>query len=168
VSLVIGIDPGTRATGYAVLNQQGKRLVLVNSGTIRLDPTASLAGRLGQLYDRLDGVMQVDEPSSVAVEDIFNHRNTRSALLLGHARGVALAAAARRGLDVASYPPATVKRAVAGHGRADKQQIQQMVRVALRLERTPAQDEADAIAVAICHAMRQRSSLPAAVAGFAR
>ena len=157
-SLILGIDPGTRVTGYAVLSQQGRRLALVDSGTIRLDCRADLCVRLGQLQQRLEAVLQRNEPHTAAIEDVFVHRNPRSALLLGHARGAALAAVARQGLLVQAYAPASVKQAVAGHGRADKKQVQRMVHVLLGMSRVPAQDEADAIAVAVCHAMSGKAA----------
>lgn len=152
-SLILGIDPGARATGYAVLSQQGRRLAVVDSGTIRLDSRADLGARLAELQRQLEAVLERNEPHTAAIEDIFVHRNARSALLLGHARGAALAAVARQGLLVQAYAPASVKQAVAGHGRADKKQMQRMVQVLLGMARIPAQDEADAIAVAVCHAM---------------
>lgn len=166
--LIMGVDPGTRVTGYALLRAAGGRFDLVDSGSIRLDPKAELPARLAVLAERLEELMRQHEPRVVAVEDIFQHRNARSALSLGHARGVALATAARRGAVVEAYPPATVKRAVGGHGRAEKRQVQQMVRALLGLQRTPAQDEADAIAVAICHALSQRTASLARPGGGGR
>lgn len=153
----MGIDPGTRVTGFAFLRAEGRRFGLVASGTIRLDPELELHERLGLLDGHLDQLMAEHAPATVAVEDVFNHRNARSALLLGHARGVALAVASRHGAGVQAYPPATVKRAVSGFGNADKRQVQQMTRALLGLARLPAQDEADAIAVAMCHALNART-----------
>ena len=154
--LILGIDPGSLKTGYALLAQHGRKLDVVKSGTIRLKASLDLALRLGRLADEIDAILDADRPDSVAVEDIFFHRNARSALALGQARGVILAAAGRRDLPVAAYPPATVKQAVCGHGRADKGQIQRMTQVMLSLDGLPQEDEADAMAVAICHALRQR------------
>ena len=154
--LILGIDPGSRRTGYALISQQGRKLQVVTSGTIRLKTSLDLAARLGHLAIAIDAILDAQDPASVAVEDIFSHRNARSALALGQARGVILAAAGRRDLSVWAYPPATVKQAVCGHGRAPKEQIQQMVRVLLSLDREPQEDEADAMAVAICHALRAR------------
>jgi len=131
----------------------------VESGTIRLRSEQDLSARLGQLQQRFEAIIDGLAPAVVAVEDIFTSRNPRSALALGQARGVVLAAAGRRALPVHAYPPATVKRAVSGHGRADKKQLQRMVQVLLSLERVPAQDESDALAIAICHAMSAASHL---------
>lgn len=168
---ILGIDPGTRVTGFAVIEQTGRRLSVCESGVIRLDQQPELSQRLAQLDRRLYEIVMQWRPMVVAVEDIFTHQNVRSALLLGHARGVALAVAGRAELPVQPYAPATVKQAVAGHGRADKLQIQRMVQVLLALSVAPASDEADALAVAICHAMSRgvvRTEAPAATAAAAR
>jgi crossover junction endodeoxyribonuclease RuvC len=155
--LILGVDPGSQVTGYAVVSCVGRTLRRVDSGTIRLPGgRTELSGRLGRLLERLEGIIESLRPTEVAVEDIFTARNPRSALALGQARGVVLAVAGRQALPVHGYPPATVKRAVCGHGRADKKQIQRMVQVLLSLDKTPAQDEADAIAVAICHALSRK------------
>jgi crossover junction endodeoxyribonuclease RuvC len=154
-SAILGIDPGSRKTGWALVAQAGRRLTRIDSGVIRLPAEAALSDRLAILQQQLEEVCQRLQPQVAAVEDIFTARNMRSALALGHARGVALAVAGRRQLTVHAYPPATVKRAVCGHGRADKDQIQRMVQVLLPLP--PLQeDEADALAIAICHALCSR------------
>jgi crossover junction endodeoxyribonuclease RuvC len=157
VTLTLGIDPGSRRTGWAVISQQGRRLSVVDSGTINLPADHELAERLGQLQQSLEALLERTAPAAVAVEDIFSHRNARSALALGQARGVALAVAASRGVPVFSYPPATVKRAVCGHGRAEKAQVSRMAQALLGLKRDLLEDEADAMAVAICHALASRS-----------
>ncbi len=155
--LTLGIDPGSRKTGWAAVSQEGRQLSVVESGTIKLPATVSLSERLGTLQARLEELLARVAPSAVAVEDVFSARYPRSALTLGQARGVALAVAARGGVPVFSYPPATVKRAVCGHGRAEKQQIQRMVQVLLSLRREVAEDEADAMAVAVCHSLSARA-----------
>ena len=155
---ILGIDPGTTKTGFAVLAQLGRSLNVLESGTINLPAGRPLAERLALLQQRLEALVDRHCLDAVAVEDIFTARNVRSALALGHARGVVLAAAGRRGLQIHAYPPATVKKAVAGHGRADKAQIQQMVRTLLSLDRVPEPDEADALAIAICHALCARAA----------
>jgi crossover junction endodeoxyribonuclease RuvC len=156
VTLTLGIDPGSRRTGWAVIRQEGRQLTAIDSGTIVLRTKADLSLRLGELQERLEELYERAAPEAVAVEDVFSHRNPRSALALGQARGVALASAARRGLPVFSYPPATVKRAVCGHGRAEKQQVGRMVQALLGLRRALGQDEADAMAIAICHSLASR------------
>ena len=165
--LILGIDPGSRITGYAVVERQGRQLSVVDSGIIRLTRIEGISLRLAELLTRLEEIIGKVEPDAVAVEDVFTSRNARSALLLGQARGVALAVAGRQGLPVHAYPPATVKRAVSGHGRADKKQMQRMVQVLLSLSRTPVEDEADALAVAICHALGSKGQAMAARAAAA-
>ncbi|MCC6746444.1 MAG: crossover junction endodeoxyribonuclease RuvC [Deltaproteobacteria bacterium] len=160
---MLGIDPGSRITGYAALVHRGRQFSVVESGVIVVHAEENLSERLALLSVRMDEILERVRPEAVAVEDVFFAKNVRSALLLGHARGVVLAAAGRRGLPVHAYPPATVKQAVAGHGRADKGQVQRMVQVLLSLAELPRTDEADAIAVAICHGLchRQRSMVAA-------
>jgi crossover junction endodeoxyribonuclease RuvC len=148
---VIGVDPGTRATGWGIVRLEGRRLTLVACGVIRMDPGRDLAERMMTLAGRLDEIIGEHAPDAAAIEDVFVSRDPRAALKLGQARGAALAAVARRGLPVSAYPPASVKSAVTGSGRADKVQVQRMVRAVLGLDRTPASDAADALAVAICH-----------------
>jgi crossover junction endodeoxyribonuclease RuvC len=153
VPLILGVDPGSLKTGYAFIKQVGRQLSVVESGAIRLPSKNELHLRLGQLHQTLSQLIEQHQPDVCAVEDIFAHRNARSALALGQARGVVLAIAGLRELPLSAYPPATVKRAVAGNGRADKTQIQKMVRVLLSLQAAPQEDEADAMAVAMCHAL---------------
>lgn len=162
----IGIDPGTRRTGYGIVRRDGPRLTRVASGTITLDEDAPLAERLVTLERRLDEVLVASGPDEAAVEDLFFSKNAMSALKLGHARGVALLVLARRGLKVVSYPPALVKRSVVGTGRAAKGQMRMVVRAILGMESTPEEDEADALAIAICHLNASR--LPALPPGAGR
>lgn len=161
--IAVGIDPGTRRTGYGIVRRTGAKLVRVTSGTILLDEAAPLAERLVVLERRLDEVLTAAGPDEAAVEDLFFSKNAMSALKLGHARGVALLVLARRGLPVSSYAPALVKRSVVGAGRAAKGQVQLVVRAILGLDETPAEDEADALAIAICHLNAAR--LPAGAGG---
>lgn len=157
---VLGIDPGSRLCGWGLVECQGSQLVHVDNGVIVLDPKQRLESRLGTLLDAIEGVLSRHRPTTVAVEGVFQHRNPRSALVLGHARGVALAAAARAGLEIHEYTPQQVKKAVTGSGRADKAQVQQMVSLRLSLPETPQEDAADAVAVAICHAQSLAFGLP--------
>jgi crossover junction endodeoxyribonuclease RuvC len=154
---ILGIDPGSRATGWALVDQEGRHISLLHSGTIHLPEVADLSQRLAKLLVELEAILDQHSPLAVAVEDIFAARNARSALALGQARGVCLAVAGRRGMPVYAYPPATVKRAVCGHGRAEKNQIQRMVQVLLSLQRSLEENEADAMAIAICHALCHRA-----------
>jgi len=146
----LGVDPGSRATGYGIVESRGRELILIAAGVIR-PPEGALAARLSHIHAELLQLIETWHPELVAVEAVFTAHNARSALVLGHARGVALAACGRAGLDVAEYAPAQVKSAVVGSGRASKPQVQQMVRAILSLPRAPAADAADALAVAICH-----------------
>lgn len=156
MGVILGIDPGTRITGFAAVSSEGRRIVLIDSGTIKLDGHDPLSERLGALQRQLEEILDRTAPAEMAIEDVFSHRNARSALLLGHARGVVLATAARRGLAVHTYAPASIKQAVAGHGRAEKVQIQRMVQSLLGIDRLPGRDEADAMATALCHVMAGR------------
>jgi crossover junction endodeoxyribonuclease RuvC len=149
---ILGIDPGSRATGYGVIAKNGNRLYYVTCGIIRLGDKYSFSDRLKIIFDSLCEVIEVHKPAIAAVEDVFVAVNPRTALKLGHARGVAVLAALHNGLPVRDYTPRMVKQAVVGYGNADKQQVQQMVRVLLQLSAAPSSDAADALAVAMCHA----------------
>ena len=132
----------------------GSRVTHVDNGVLELGK-AELSGRLATLFAGLERVIEEYGPVEVAVEGVFTGRNARSALTLGHARGVALLAAARRQLPLFEYPPATVKKAVSGSGRADKAQVQRAVQMLLELPESAQADAADALAIAYCHAIRR-------------
>jgi crossover junction endodeoxyribonuclease RuvC len=152
--LVIGIDPGTAITGYGLVkeNEDGD-LGLVDYGVITTPASLSMPERLLELFRRLQKILLLHRPQSGAVEKLFFQRNVRTALSVGQGRGIALLALAEAGLPVAEYTPLEVKLAVTGYGKADKTQIQQMVRTLLKLPQAPCPDDAaDALAVAICHA----------------
>lgn len=138
----------------------GGRIASVDNGVIVLDERHALPDRLATLLERLDELVRAHRPTSAAVEGVFQHRNARSALVLGHARGVALAVLARGRLSVAEYTPQQVKKSVTGTGRADKSQVQQVVARRLGLPEPPQADAADAVAVAICHAQHLAFPLP--------
>ena len=150
---ILGIDPGSKVTGYGVVDRLGgHRLVHVASGSLRTPRTASLPVRLEIIYRAVGEVIGDHRPDAVVVEQVFVASNPRAALVLGQARGVVLAAAAAAELDVTEYAATRIKAAVAGSGRAGKSQVQHMVRRLLDLESRPAPDAADALAAAICHA----------------
>jgi crossover junction endodeoxyribonuclease RuvC len=151
---VIGIDPGSRVTGYGVIDSSPGGLHFVACGTIKTTAKAPFAHRLNEIFDGINEVIQLHGPAVAAVEDVFLATNPRSALKLGHARGAAVVAAMQNGLAVHDYSPRAVKQAVAGYGQAEKGQVQHMVRVLLALTASPSADAADALAVAICHANR--------------
>ncbi|MSO21468.1 MAG: crossover junction endodeoxyribonuclease RuvC [Acidobacteria bacterium] len=149
---VLGIDCGSNATGFGVIDSDGRASVVVAYGVIRTRPKDSFALRLRQISVGLRIQIENHSPQVVAIEGIFHSVNSRSALQLGHVRGVALLAAADSDLVVHEYSPLQVKSAVVGYGRAEKAQVQQMVKLMLRLSEVPAEDAADALAVALCHA----------------
>lgn len=149
---IFGIDPGSHRTGYGCVLSDGSRHRLIACGTIAAPACATLPDRLLAIHRGLRALIAEHRPDCVAVEDVFHARNVRSALLLGHARGVALLAACEAGVPVVAYSPAEIKHAVVGYGRAEKRQVQSMVRLLLGLEAPPSpHDVADALAVAICH-----------------
>ena len=149
---IFGIDPGSDRTGYGCVERRGNRHHLIVCGAVAAPPSATFPERLQHIHSSLAALLADCRPDCVAVETIFHSRNVRSALKLGHARGVALLAASEAGLCVFEYAPAEIKRAVVGYGRAEKPQIQQMVKLLLGLDAAPTpHDVADALAVAICH-----------------
>jgi crossover junction endodeoxyribonuclease RuvC len=149
---IFGIDPGSTRTGYGCIESSGGRHRLVACGSLAPPAGASFPDKLKVIHRGLQTLLERHRPACVAVEDIFHAVNVRSALRLGHARGVALLAASEAGLPIVEYSPAEIKRAVVGYGRAEKHQVQEMIRLLLGLEAVPSpHDVADALAVAICH-----------------
>jgi crossover junction endodeoxyribonuclease RuvC len=149
---IFGIDPGSERTGYGCVEAVGSVHHLVICGFLSAPARASFPDKLNAIHAGLVGLLARHRPDCVAIESIFHARNVRSALKLGHARGVALLAASEANLPVFEYAPAEIKRAVVGFGRAEKHQVQQMVKLLLGLEAPPApHDVSDALAVAICH-----------------
>jgi crossover junction endodeoxyribonuclease RuvC len=149
---VFGIDPGSDRTGYGCVDSDGRRHQLVQCGAIRGGDGATFPDQLLIIYRELSALLEEHRPECVAIENIFHAMNARSALKLGHARGVAMLAAVEAGVTVVEYTPAEIKRAVVGYGRAEKPQVGQMVKLLLGLEAIPKpHDAADALAVAICH-----------------
>ena len=148
---VLGIDPGSRITGYGIVDQQGNRLVHVDNGAIFTDSATDFPGRLKSIFDGLSAIIAEFKPDQVAIENIFFSNNVQSALKLGQARGAAIVAAVNAGLPVAEYSALQVKQAVVGQGRAEKGQVQKMLKALLSLPETAQADASDALAVAICH-----------------
>ena len=149
---VFGIDPGSERTGFGCVDSDGRRHRLLRCGAITAGSNAAFADRLGTIYRALVHEIDGCRPDCVAIENLFHAANIRSALKLGHARGVAMLAAIECGLPVLEYTPAEITRAVVGYGRAEKVQVQRMVKLLLGLDRVPSpHDAADALAVAICH-----------------
>ncbi|SDZ90677.1 Holliday junction endonuclease RuvC [Desulfuromusa kysingii] len=149
---ILGIDPGSKATGYGFIEQQGNRLIHLDNGAIFTQSQDPLAVRLQRIYKELCILIGKYQPEAVAVEQVFMARNPASALKLGHARGIALLAGINADLPVAEYSALQVKSAVVGYGRAGKNQVQQMTKMLLNLPEIAQEDAADALAVAICHA----------------
>ena len=158
VERILGIDPGSRITGYGVIDAAPGLLNFVACGTIRTGSRYPLAQRLNEIFSGINEVIQLHNPGVAAVEEVFLASNPRSALKLGHARGAAVVAATQNGLAVYDYNAKTIKQAVAGYGQAEKRQVQHMVRVLLRLSGAPTADAADGLAVAICHANQFRAA----------
>jgi len=149
---VLGIDPGTAITGYGVVEGDGDNLTVVTYGAITTPANQALPQRLQQIYRQLQALIADWQPESAAVEELFFSRNARTALAVGHARGVALLALTDAGLPIQEYKPTEIKLAVAGYGGAPKEQVQGMVQLLLELDEVPRPDDAaDALAVAICH-----------------
>jgi crossover junction endodeoxyribonuclease RuvC len=149
---VLGIDCGSRVTGYGVIDTDGADCVFVRCGAIRSRPADPLAGRLRSIYNGIFEVIREFGPEAAAFENVFYATNVQSALKLGHVRGVSMFAAAEANLPVFEYSPLEVKSAVTGYGRAEKPQVQQMVKALLKLDALPEPyDASDALAVAICH-----------------
>jgi len=153
---ILGIDPGSRFTGYGVIDVQGDRMRPVAQGVIRAG-SGEFTERLGIIFEGIRQVIDEHAPTEVAVETVFVSRNAASALKLGQARGAAVCAAISRSLPVAEYSPRSVKQAIVGRGGADKVQVQHMVCVLLQLGEAPAEDAADALAVALCHQHTQQT-----------
>lgn len=153
---IIGIDPGSRRTGYGVIDAMGSRVSYVTSGIIRL-PEKSLPERLKVIFDGVTQIIGEYQPKLMAVEEVFFARDPRAALKLGQARGAAIVAGVQLGLEVGEYSAKSVKQSVVGTGAADKAQVQMMVTQLLKLPEAPKEDAADALAVALCHAQTIRT-----------
>jgi len=156
---VLGIDCGSQRTGYGIIDSDGISYELVTCGVIRVSPQWPLPERLLKIHGELERLVSDHSPQVAAIEDVFFAVNVKSALKLGHVRGAAMLAAARAGIPVAEYSPLQVKSSVVGYGRAEKRQVQHMVKVLLRLPEPPeSEDAADALAVAICHVNLARAA----------
>lgn len=155
---VLGIDPGLERTGWGIIESEGSRLSFIAAGVIRSKPTETMAVRLCRIDRELSQILETYRPDTAAIEETFVNKNANSSLKLGQARGVAILAPARCGLEVAEYAANTVKKSVVGAGHAAKDQIGMMIKVLLPTSGDLAADAADALAVAICHAHHAPSS----------
>ena len=162
--IIFGIDPGSDRTGYGCVSTDGSRHRLVTCGAIRTTASSAFPDKLLVIHSQLSALLGECRPDAVAIESVFYSVNARSALKLGHARGVAMLAAVEAGVPVFEYTPAEVKRAVVGYGRAEKPQVQQMMKMMLGLDEPPSPfDAADALAVAVCHIHSRPARLTSAV-----
>ncbi|HAY45869.1 MAG TPA: crossover junction endodeoxyribonuclease RuvC [Gammaproteobacteria bacterium] len=164
VPRVLGLDPGSQITGVGIVEQQGTKLVWIAHEAIRL-PKGELGERLRVLYERLLEIILQYRPTVMAIEKVFIAKNPHSALVLGHARGVAMLAAVNNGLDVQELAATEIKKSIVGRGRAEKKQVQHMVRVLLSLRESPQEDASDALAAAICqlHMMQMQRAIRGAL-----
>lgn len=153
--IILGIDPGSRCTGYGVVLSNGSEYQHLTHGHIQTQGDI-MADRLGQIYTKLAEVIQEYQPRAAAIEQVFMHKNAQSALKLGQARGAALVAVANAGLECHEYSARQIKQAVVGYGAAAKSQVQHMISTLLRLKDTVQSDAADALAAAVCHANTQQ------------
>ena len=152
IMIIMGIDPGFAITGFGIVKYQGNKFSVIDHGVVTTEAGIPLPKRLLMLSDGLEELVLKYRPEAVAVEELFFNKNIKTALNVAHGRGVALLTAAKAGLEVWEYTPLQVKQSVAGYGRAEKAQIQQMVKIILNLPSIPKPDDAaDALAVAICH-----------------
>ena len=149
--IILGVDPGTHRTGWGVVERKGARLIGIAAGVIKAKDCAPLEERLHTIHTQLEAIIAAHKPGCMAVEDVFS-KHVKSALILGQARGVVLLAGAQAGLVVEAYPPALVKRSIAGSGQAPKEQLARIVGAMLGLKVLPALDATDALAIAITHA----------------
>jgi crossover junction endodeoxyribonuclease RuvC len=164
---ILGIDPGLRRTGWGVIESDGVRLIYVASGMVASVPADDLAVRLRDLFQGLTSVITTYAPAEAAVEETFVNENAKATLKLGQARGIAMLAPSMKGVRVTEYTPNLIKKTVVGAGHADKRQIQMMVGMLLPKAKFDSADEADALAIAICHA-NHRTSAAAYAALLAR
>lgn len=159
MTVVLGIDPGSRKTGFGIVNVTGGKPSYVSSGVIRLPVQAPIPQRLGVLFDNLEQIITEFAPVELSIEQVFMAKSAGAALKLGHARGAAIAICVRHGLEVHEYAARLIKQAVVGTGAATKDQVQHMVKTTLGLPASPQEDAADALAAALCHVYSRRNRL---------
>jgi crossover junction endodeoxyribonuclease RuvC len=158
--IILGIDPGFAITGYGILKYENNKFTVIEYGVISTEVGTPFPDRLLAISRELDMLIDKYNPDAVSIEELFFNKNIKTAILAAHGRGVAVLSGARRGAKVFEYTPLQVKQAVVGYGRADKNQVQQMVKIILNLKEIPKPDDAaDALAVAICHGNSSRMSM---------
>jgi crossover junction endodeoxyribonuclease RuvC len=154
---ILGVDPGSLAMGYGLIDLDKGKARALEYGVFRTSPEDCMPRRLAILYEQLTEVIARTQPTVLAIEEIFYRKNFKSAVMIGESRGVSMLAAALRGMSVQGYPPARVKQAIVGNGRAVKQQVQSMVSRVLNLKEIPDENAADALAIALCHSHSVRT-----------
>lgn len=153
IMIIMGIDPGFAITGYGVIKYEGNKFSVIDYGPILTEAHTPFDKRLLTLFQGLENLINIYKPDAISIEELFFNKNIKTALNVGHGRGVALLAGAMHNVPIFEYTPLQVKQSVVGYGRAEKQQIQQMVKLILNLDKIPKPDDvADALAMAICHA----------------
>jgi crossover junction endodeoxyribonuclease RuvC len=167
MTLILGIDPGSQKTGFGIIDHRGSRSEYVTSGVIRL-PREELPSRLKIIFDSVTELVDTHAPQELAIEEVFMARDAKAAIKLGQARGAAITACVNRELPVFEYSAKSIKQAVVGTGNASKEQVQHMVKTLLKLPSAPAEDAADALAAALCHAHTQQSMIKLAGARTSR
>lgn len=150
--IIMGIDPGFAITGYGIVKYEGNRFTPIDYGAITTESSMELPKRLLHLHNSLEVLIKNYKPDAIAIEELFFNKNIKTALTVGHGRGVAVLAAAQSGVEVFEYTPLQVKQSIVGYGRAEKAQVQQMIKIILNLQAIPKPDDtADALAIAVCH-----------------
>lgn len=150
--VILGIDPGIAIVGYGLIRVEGSTSKVIDYGAIRTPASMEFPKRLKYIYDEISSLIDKHKPEELAIEELFFNKNVKTAISVGQARGVEILAAVNKGLDVYEYTPLQIKQGVTGYGRADKKQVQEMVKILLNLDKVPKPDDvADALAVAICH-----------------
>lgn len=155
--IILGIDPGSRVTGFGIIDNQASRISYLTSGSIRI-PGESLPEKLGFIFNEITAIIQEHRPAQMSIENVFMSKNADSALKLGQARGAAICAGYQAGLEIAEYAPREIKQALVGKGAASKDQVAHMVQRLLRVGHDLQSDEADGLAIAICHAQHYSTS----------
>lgn len=151
--IILGIDPGLAISGYGIINYSGNKFEVIDYGAVITESTEEFPKRLKKLYDSYMNIFEVYKPEAVAIEELFYNKNTKTAIAIAEARGIHLLAAENKSIPLYEYTPLQVKQGIVGYGRAEKKQIQEMVRVILKLDAVPKPDDvADGLALAICHA----------------
>lgn len=157
--IILGIDPGFAITGYGVVDYTGYKFKVIDYGVVSTDKSELFSSRLQSIYDTLSFIIDRYHPDCMAIEELFFNNNAKTAIMAAHGRGVALLACTKKGIPCFEYTPLQVKQNIAGYGRAEKRQVQQMVKLILNLDSIPKPDDAaDALAIAICHAHSLLSS----------